>query len=140
MRGLEATSISSAPVVTTTLVRYVTPVVPQYVLVISTFPVASIGHEVTGVQLLPLASSRYSVPVVVVAELMEEMYTDTDICLPETVIDGTTIFVLSHRGRWSVLMLLAMHLLRFLLPIQGLHERSLRERLSMSTLRFLSFS
>ena len=71
----------------------------QYkVLAMSTFPVTSIGHDVTGVQLFPLFFSRYNFPVVVVVELMGEIYTDTEICLPEIEIDGTTVFVLSHKG------------------------------------------
>lgn len=64
----------------------------------STFPVTSIGHDVTGAQPFPLFFSRYNFPVVVVVELMGEIYTDTEICLPEIEIDGTTVFVLSHKG------------------------------------------
>lgn len=64
----------------------------------STFSVTSIGHDVTGTQPFPLFFSRYNFPVVVVVELMGEIYTDTEICLPEIEIDGTTVFVLSHKG------------------------------------------
>ena len=64
----------------------------------STFPVTSIGHDVTDAQPFPLFFSRYNFPVVVVVELMGEIYTDTEICLPEIEIDGTTVFVLSHKG------------------------------------------
>ena len=33
-----------------------------------------------------------------VVDFFGEMYTDTEICLPEIEIDGTTTLVLSHRG------------------------------------------
>ena len=61
-------------------------------------PVVSIGHDVTGVHPFPLFFSRYSVPVVVIVDFLGEIYTDTEICLPEIEIDGTTALVLSHLG------------------------------------------